>query len=102
MLDFERGRHGKPQKIPLEQRTRQRCTSNSVDDEIHFLINCSYFATQRTSLLAESKLHNTEFDSLSNNDKFIYIMSSSHRLMPFNMILVLYVIPCKLSCDLAN
>ena len=77
MLEIERGRHVKPQKIPLEQRIScQRCTSNSVDDEIIFLINCSYFATQRTSLLAESKLHNTEFDSLSNNDKFIYIMSS--------------------------
>ena len=39
-------------------------TSNSVDDKIHFLITCFYFATQRTSLLAESKLHNTEFYSL--------------------------------------
>ena len=76
MLEIERGRHVKPQKNPLEQRICQRCTSNSVDDEIHFLITCSYFATQRTSLLAESKLHNIEFDSLSNNDKFIYIMSS--------------------------
>ena len=81
MLKIERGRHVKPQKIPLEQRTCQRCASNSVDDEIHFLITCSYFATQRTSLLAESKLHNTEFDSLSNDDKFIYIMSSTHRTL---------------------
>ena len=79
MLENERGRHVKPQKIPLEQRTCQRCTLNSVDDEIHFLITCSYFATQRTSLLAESKLLNGEFDSLSNDDKFIYIMSSTHR-----------------------
>ena len=69
MLEIERGRHVKPQKIPLEQRTCQRCTINSVDDEIHFLITCSYFATQRASLLAERK-----FDSLSNDDKFIYIM----------------------------
>ena len=65
MLEIARGRHVKPQKIPLEQRTCQRCTINSVDDEIHFLITCSYFATQRTSLLAESKLLNSEFDSLS-------------------------------------
>ena len=71
MLEIERGRHVKPQKIPLEQHICQRSSSNSVDDEIHFLIICFYFATQRTSLLAESKLHNTEFDSLSNNDKFI-------------------------------
>ena len=71
MQEIERGRHVKPQKIPLEQRTCQRCTPNSVDDEINFLIACSYFATQITSLLAESKLHNTEFDSLSNNDKFL-------------------------------
>ena len=79
MLEIERGRHVKPQKLPLEQRICQRCTSNSVDDDIHFLITCSYFATQRTSLLAESKLLNSEFDSLSTDDKFIYIMSSTHR-----------------------
>ena len=78
MLEIERERHVKPQKIPLEQHICQRGTSNSVDDEIHFLITCSYFATQRTSLLAE-KLPKTEFDSLSNNDKFTYIMSSTHR-----------------------
>ena len=73
MLEIERGRHVKPQKLPLEQRICQRCTSNSeFDDEIHFLITCSYSATQRTSLLAESKLLNSEFDSLSNDDKFIY------------------------------
>ena len=81
MLENERGRHVKPQKLPLEQRICQRCTSNSVDYEIHFLITCSYFATQRTSLLAESKLLNSEFDSLSNDDKFIYIMLSTHSNM---------------------
>ena len=92
MLEIERGRHVKPQKNPLEQRICQRCTSNSVDDEIHFLITCSYFATQRTSLLAESKLHNTEFDSLSNNDKCIYIMSSTHR--PLVICLAKYTYTC--------
>ena len=60
MLEIERGKHVKPQKIPLKQRICQGCTLNSVDDEIHCLITCSYFATQRTSSLAESKLHNTE------------------------------------------
>ena len=44
LLEIERGRHVKPQKIPLEQRTCQRCTLNTVDDEIHILITCSYFA----------------------------------------------------------
>ena len=42
MLEIERGRHVnmvKPQKIPLEQRICQRCTSNSVDDEIPFFFN---------------------------------------------------------------
>ena len=72
MLEIERGGHVKPQKLPLEQHICQRCTSNSVDDEIHFWITCSYSTTQRTSLLAESKLLNSEFRSLSNDDKFIY------------------------------
>ena len=92
MVEIERGRHVKPQKLPLEQRICQRCTSNSVDDEIHFLITCSYFATQRTSLLAESKLLNSEFDSLSNDDKFIYIMSSTHR--PLVICLAKYTYSC--------
>ena len=92
MLEIERGRHVKPQKIPLEQRTWQRCTLNSVDDKIHFLITCSHFATQRTSLLAESKLLNSEFDSLSNDDKFIYIMSSTHR--PLVICLAKYTYSC--------
>ena len=79
-------------KIPLEQRICQRCTSNSVDDEIHILITCSYCATPRTSLFAESKLHNTELDLLSNNDKFIYIMSSTHR--PLVICLAKYTYTC--------
>ena len=77
-------------KNTIGQRRCQRCTSNSVDDEIHFLINCSYVATQRTSLLAESKPHNTEFDSL--NDKLMYIMSSTHR--PLVLCLAKYAYTC--------
>ena len=92
MPEIERERHVKPQKIPLEQRTLQRCTSNSVDDETHFLVTCSYFATQITSLLAESKLHITQFDSHSNNDKFIYIMSSTHQ--PLVICLTKYTYTC--------
>ena len=92
MLEIERGRHVKPQKLPLEQRICKRCTSNSIDDEIHFLITCSYFATQRTSLLAKSKLFNNEFDSLSNNGKYIYIMSSTHR--PLVICLAKYTYSC--------
>ena len=92
ILEIERGRHVKPQKLTLEQRICQRCTSNSIDDEIHFLITCSYFATQRTSLLAESKLLNSKFDSLSNDDKFIYIMSSTHR--PLVICLAKYTYSC--------
>ena len=80
MLEIERGRHVKPQKLPLEQRICQRCTSNSVDDEIHFLITCSYFATQRTSLLAESKLLNTTKMNLTHSQTTInlYILCHLH------------------------
>ena len=92
MLEIEWGRYVKSQKLPLEQRICQRCTSNSADDENHFLITCSYFATQRTSLLAESKLLSSEFDSLSNDDKFIYIMSSTHR--PLVICLAKYTYSC--------
>ena len=79
MLEIERGRHVKPQKIPLEQRTCQICTLNSVDDEIHFLITCSYFATQRTSLLAENKLLNITVNlTLSQTTTNLYILCHLH------------------------
>ena len=91
-LEIERGRHVKPPKIPLEQRLYQRCASNCIDDEIHFLISCPFFATQKTSLLAESKLHIAEFDSLSNDEKFTYIMSSTHR--PLVICLAKYTYNC--------
>ena len=43
-------------------------------------------------LLAESKLPDSEFDSLSNDDKFIYIMSSTHR--PLVICLANYTYSC--------
>ena len=92
MLEIERGRHVKPQKLPLEQRICQRCTSNSVDDEIHFSITCSYFATQRTSLLAESKLLNDLTLTHSQTTTNLYTMSSTHR--PLVICLAKYTYSC--------
>ena len=89
MLEIVQGMHVKLQKTTTRT---AHMSSNSVDDEIYFLITLSYFATHRTSLLAKSKLLNSEFDYLSNDDQFIYIMSSTHR--PLVICLAKYTYSC--------
>ena len=85
-LEIELGRHVKPQKIQIERRLYQRCMSNSIYDKIHFLISCSFFTTRRNSLLSESKLHNTKFVSLTNDEKFTKIMTVIYTSVVSNML----------------
>ena len=83
-VEIKRGRHARRQNTAT---TAHMSNMNikldtAIDDEIHFLISCSDLSTQITNLLAESKLHNTEFDSLSNDEKILCgptAMSSTHR-----------------------
>ena len=48
-LSIETGRHCKPPK-PLEDRTCPLCNSQSLEDEIHFLIHCSAYRQLRSTL----------------------------------------------------
>lgn len=76
-LRIERGRYeytkdinGK--KIPLErsQRTCTLCNSNCIEDEIHFLTNCSLYNEERKVLFNFLSDNYKNFNTLSNNQKF--------------------------------
>ena len=85
MLEIEQGRHVKTQKNTTRtaHMSKMYIKRNSLFNYLFLL------ATQRTSLLAESKLHNTGFDSLSNNDKLchnvIYTSTVSNMLSKIHL-----------------
>ena len=65
-LHIERGRH---KGLPVEERLCTMCTNNSIEDEAHFLTECSAYHELRMPLL---KLAN--INSLPTNLQFIQLM----------------------------
>ena len=51
------------------------CNDNVIEDEIHFLLCCDFYSDIRRPLLAKAQLCNGDFQNMSLNDKFIFIMS---------------------------
>ena len=70
-LAIEIGRHCRPPK-PVEDRTCSLCNSQSVEDEIDFLIHSSAYDFIRSNLFQLATNLNCNFRSLSSADKFIF------------------------------
>ena len=77
-LAIEIGRHCRPPK-PVEDRTCSLCNSQSVEDEIHFLIHCSAYDFIRFNLFQLATNLNHNFRSLSSTDKFIFLMRNKNK-----------------------
>ena len=58
------------------ERICQVC-GNQVEDEIHFLINCHLYEIPRETLFEHCKVEKPNFFYYTDNQKFIYIMTSS-------------------------
>ena len=71
-LMIEVGRH---QKIPLENRFCPFC-SESVEDEIHFLVTCGAYKDLRKPLLEKCINLKTTFPYYTDQQKFISIMTT--------------------------
>ena len=70
-LMIEKGRHF---NIKPEDRICKLCDSNDVEDEFHFVMKCSFYNDLRVRLLDNFRSI-YDFDSLSDRDIFILIMS---------------------------
>ena len=72
---IEKGRHFHP-KIPVDQRIRTSCSLNEVEDELHFMLKCTwgaYYADLRAKLF--SNISETyDINNMSDNDKFLLLM----------------------------
>ena len=73
-LQIETGRYKKP-KVPLNYHICNLCNDNVIEDEIHFLLCCAFYSDIRRTLLAKAQLCHRDFQDMSSNDKFIFIMN---------------------------
>ena len=74
-LEIERGRYAKP-KTPVEKRICNVCDHKAVEDEFHFLIQCSLYQEERTKMYAIYNIEIGSINVLSDMEKFTLIMSS--------------------------
>ena len=76
-LMIETGRYNRPRNIPVNERYCNYCKNNNIEDEIHFVLTCKLFETERE--LFHKKLY--EFvlfdENLSVNDLFTTLMSNT-------------------------
>ena len=74
-LAVETGRHRIP-KVPLEQRVCKICNNNSIEDEYHFIMECTPLKELRQQLFLSLSLHDITFMQLDNYFKFLYIIQA--------------------------
>ena len=70
----ETGRYKKP-KVPLNNRICNLCTDNVIEDEIHFLLCCDFYSDIRRPLLAKAQWCYSDFQNMSMQDKFVFLMN---------------------------
>ena len=76
LLMIEKGRHVKP-KIKRDERFCFIC-KNKVENEEHLLISCPMYTTNRILLENMCRLNCYNYDSLNQEQKFIFIMSNEN------------------------
>ena len=71
-LNIEMGRY---QKIELENRKCTCCLESVIEDEVHFITQCHAYTEERRMLYQEAKLQCKHFANLSDENKFIWLMT---------------------------
>ncbi len=79
-LAIETGRHAKP-KIPVAERLCKCCMV--VEDELHHLIECKKFISQREPLFDLANQHIANFAALPPSDKFTQLLQS--KVIPLHV-----------------
>ena len=72
-LEIEKGRYTRP-KTPLNDRICKFCNSNTIEDEAHPLISCSFYDDIRYELFQYTVQMNPHFMNLTPDEKLIFIM----------------------------
>ena len=72
-LEVERGRYTNP-KTPLTDRVCTVC--NEVEDEEHFLVNCSRYTDERLELTNKILSAHSGYNTLNSQEKFLFLMKN--------------------------
>jgi hypothetical protein len=72
-LNIETGRY---KKIPADLRFCNLCSFNLVEDEPHFSMCCHRFEAERNRFFDQIKYLNSNFETLTSVQKFVWLMSS--------------------------
>ena len=73
-LEIERGRYTKP-KTDVSKRLCPVC--NEIEDEVHFLVKCKLYDSQRNIFFGKISNNERVFDTFNDIEKFSFLMSSS-------------------------
>ena len=92
-LHIETGRYHKPKKTPLEQRICYFCNSHSVEDELHLILDCTFYDEFRSTLFTKLEAI-CDFNQLSNIEKFKLIMSANNDDIDFCLPIGTFLISC--------
>lgn len=76
VLEIERGRHARP-PVPKDDRLCPFC--DVIDDEEHFIMNCTSNTTERLQLFTLIHSQDDTFNLLGMRNKFIYIFQIEDR-----------------------
>ncbi len=85
-LEIETGRY---KKVPLDERICKLC-QESIEDEIHFIVDCQFYNDLRYSMFALLNEEFTDFDTRPSIVKYILIMQSTHVKQISSMIVRMY------------
>jgi len=76
-LEIERGRHSKP-KTDRNLRICKLCNSNQVEDEYHFIMQCSLYNDLREELFSKLCTIDKTFPDLQMHNRFIYLFCNGN------------------------
>ena len=71
-LEIERGRYTKP-KTPRSNRLCSRC--KVIEDERHFILDCTLYKKERHIFLCKVSNKNPMFPALTTEEKFVYLLA---------------------------
>ena len=73
-LMIEAGRYTKSKRLSCSERLCKHCNLNCIENEFHFITQCSFYDSERTDLYNQIQFKNNNFISLCDNDKAIWLL----------------------------
>ena len=72
--------------MKIEERTCDICKQNFVENETHFICECSAYENIRTKLFNDIAIKDVNFNNLSTEEKYIYLMKNEAKLLSLYII----------------